>query len=239
MRDVDLEREKLFENAKNSGEGVRQAQSKFYWAVELSSKKHHEKVMHEIRNKRVLEIGCSNGSAAAEYAESSRYYLGVDISDLAIEIAKERNLPNAEFVCTDGHHLPADDQTYDIVIVNSLLHHLDLQQAFTEINRVLVPRGGLIFREPLGTNPLFQLYRLLTPSARTPDEKPFDFSDLKLMQSYFQLKDHDFYGFSNLLSAFVRNQRLRSVLTVVDRILARTPLKYFYWQFAGIAKKLN
>ena len=194
--------------------------------------------MHAIRNKRVLEVGCSNGSAAVKYAQRSSHYLGIDISDVAIEIAKERNIPNAEFVCTDGHHLPADDQTYDFVIVNSLLHHLDLQQAFSEINRVLVP-GGLIFREPLGTNPLFQLYRFLTPSARTSDEKPFDFSDLKLMRSYFELNDLNFYGFLNLLSAFVRNKRLRSILTFVDRVLARTPLKHFYWQCAGIAKKLN
>jgi len=79
----------------------------------------------------------------------------------------------------------------------------------------------------------------LTPSARTPDEKPFDFSDMKLMRSYYEFNDLNFYGFSNLLSAFVQNEKLRAVLTAVDRVPAQTPLKYFYWQFAGVVPKLN
>jgi len=79
----------------------------------------------------------------------------------------------------------------------------------------------------------------LTPSARIPDEKPFIFSDMKLMRSHFEFNDLNFYGFSNLLSAFVQNEKLRAVLTAVDRVLARTPLKYFYWQFAGVAPKRN
>ena len=59
------------------------------------------------------------------------------------------------------------------------------------------------------------------------------------MRLYFEFNDLNFYGFSNLLLAFVQNEKLRAVLTAVDRVLARTPLKYFYWQFAGVAPKRN
>lgn len=237
MRKIDLNKESDFENLKNTNCQVRISQSKFYWAVENSIQEHDCKTMVAIQNQRVLEIGCSNGSAAEQYALVCQYYLGVDISDVAIDLARRRNLENAIFECADGHYLPADDRTFDVVIVNSLLHHLDLGKVLVEIERVLVAEGKLIFREPLGTNPLFQLYRLLTPSARTPDEKPLEFSDIKLMQSYFELKEISFFGFLNILSAFSHNDYLRSILTACDRLLARTPLKYFFWQFAGFATK--
>lgn len=237
MRKINLDHEKNFENLKNTVDGIRSNQSKFYWAVDIRSKSHLKKTLLAIKNKRVLEIGCSSGVLANDYAGVVASYLGIDISDQAIKIACSRTLPNTDFICTDGHHIPAPDNEFDYVIVNSLLHHLNLRQSFPEIYRVLKPGGGLIFKEPLGTNPIFQLYRFLTPSARTPDEKPFDISDLKLMKSYFQFIDVSFYGFTNLLSGFIKSPRLKVILTSIDDLLARTPIKYFFWQFAGIARK--
>ena len=48
------------------------------------------------------------------------------------------------------------DENFDCVVVNSLLHHLDLLKSFKrEIHRVL-KNGILIFREPLGTKSFFR-----------------------------------------------------------------------------------
>ena len=94
---------------------------------------------------------------------------------------------NSEFLCTDGHKIQKKDLEFDFVIVNGLLHHLDLSESLKEINRVLKVDGSLVFREPLGTNPIFQIYRKLTSSARTKDERPFTFGDIKLMKKYFKL----------------------------------------------------
>ena len=116
------------------------------------------------------------------------------------------------------------------------MHHLDLEKAFSETCRVLRKDGVLIFREPLGTNPLFQLYRALTPSARTDDERPFTFKDLSLMRSSFHFELVEWYGFLSVLSAFTGSDGIRSLLTGVDNALSRTPLKYLFWQFSGIAR---
>lgn len=148
-----------------------------------------------------------------------------------------RDIKNAKFVCTDGHKIPAKDRTFDFVIVNSLLHHMDLETSFTEIGRVLKNGGRLLFREPLGTNPLFQLYRYITPSARTVDERPFTHEDLRLMRKYFELEDVTWYGFLNIISAFIRIPILRNGLSSIDKKLSKTSLKYMYWQFAGLARK--
>ena len=123
------------------------------------------------------------------------------------------------------------------MIVYSLLHHMDLETTFIEIKRVLKDDGLLLFWEPLGTNPFFQLYRKLTPKARTDDERPFTIRDLKLMQSHFFLEDVNWYGFSSIVSAFLRLNLLRIALSSIDHVLSKTPLKYLYWQFAGVARK--
>lgn len=238
MRNIDLETEKNFENRKASGEQVRAKQSKFYWATFLPTEKHKEETFRTIEGSEVLEIGCASGYDAIDYCKYAKSYIGVDISDVAIENCKALAIDNAEFHCVDGHKLPAQDKSIDFVIVNSLLHHLDLVTSFEEISRVLSDSGALIFREPLGTNPAFQIYRMMTPDARTADERPFTFNDLRLMNKYFHFNENvQWFGFLSILSAFYRKDNIRDFLTAIDGLLSKTPLKYLFWQFSGIAKK--
>ena len=192
--------------------------------------------MGERKIKNILEIGCASGYDAVKYCEYANSYIGIDISNEAISKCNNLNIINANFYCTDGHVLPIEDSSVDCVIVNSLLHHMDLPKTFSQVQRVLKSDGVLIFREPLGINPLFQIYRLLSPSARTDDERPFNLKDLRLMNSFFELKTVQWYGFTNISSAFLKSNLLRSLLTNIDNILSKTPIKYFFWQFSGIAK---
>lgn len=235
MREIDLEAERQYENVIAVGKSPRAAQSKFYWATKIPAEAHNELTFSEISGKKVLEVGCSSGSDALAYSEFVSSYAGVDISDEAISNCRKLGIDNAEFYCTDGHNLPIEDQAVDCVIVKGVLHHMDLVTAFSEIRRVLKIGGVLIFIEPLGTNPLFQFYRLLTPSARTADERPFTLADLRLMSSFFDLQTVQWFGFTNIASAFLRSVKLRSLLTSIDKILSKTPLRFMYWQFSGIA----
>ncbi len=237
MRKINLANEKNFENRKSLGEDIRNAQSKYYWATQIPTDAHKAATLSEITDKNVLEIGCSSGYDAKIYADHVKSFIGVDISNEAIRIAQGLKLKNSEFFCTDGHNLPVPDFSMDCVIVSSLLHHLDLDQSLAEISRVLKDDGILIFREPLGTNPFFQLYRFFSPSARTADERPFTFNDLSIMNKYFTLNDVRWFGFTSIISAFIKSQQLRDCLTDFDELLSKTPLKFFYWQFSGFAKK--
>ena len=148
-------------------------------------------------------------------------------------------MENSEFICVDGHKIPKEDEEFDFVIVNSLLHHLDLEKSFREINRVLKSNWYLIFREPLGTNPFFQFYRYLTSSARTADERPFTLLDIKLMKKYFYLRNVEWFGFFSIFSAFLQINLLRKILTFLDYCLSKTFIKIFFWQFCGFAVKKN
>ena len=89
----------------------------------------------------------------------------------------------------------------------------------------------------MGTNPFFQFYRKLTPTDRTPDEKPFDFNDIKIMKSYFHLEYIQYFGFLNIFSAYLRYKFIRKILSQIDNYLSKTFLKFFFWQFSGFVKK--
>lgn len=237
MRSIDLEKEREYENSKTLSDDVRKNQGKYYWATEIPTKEHQEQTYAAINDLSGLEIGCSSGYDAVEYGKYCSKYIGIDISDEAIKVAESKNISNCEFICTDGHTLPFENESFDFVIVNSLLHHLDLASTFVEINRVLKPKGKLIFREPLGTNPLFQVYRFFTPSARTDDERSFTFSDIKLMKMHFEFGEVRWFGFTSIGAAFFKSMKLRKLLTQTDDVLSKTPLKYAFWQFSGIAHK--
>lgn len=237
MRPIDLNKEREYENSKILSDDVRKVQGKYYWATEIPTNEHIEQTYLAIKGLSGLEIGCSGGADAIGYAKYCSKYIGIDISDEAIKLAKSKNLANCEFICTDGHNLPFENESLDFVIVNSLLHHLDLGSTFVEISRVLKPKGKLIFREPLGTNPLFQIYRFFTPAARTDDERPFSLKDINLMKIHFEFSEIRWFGFLSIGAAFFKSTTLRFFLTRIDDLLSKTPMKYAFWQFSGVAHK--
>lgn len=237
MRKINIEAERAYENLKVSAGDVRANQSKYYWATAPYIDEFNSKVMQRIGDKNILEIGCSSGYQSKEYAKGCSQFHGVDVSNEAIRLANELGLDNAVFDVCDAHTLPFDDSTFDCVIVNSLLHHLDLDRAIEEIYRVLKPGGTLCAREPLGTNPIFNIYRSFTPSSRTVDERPFTFKDLKLIKERLQEIEIVYFGFTSILSAFLRYHIIRRTFSSIDSLLALTPMKYLYWQFYGFYQK--
>lgn len=124
---------------------------------------------------RALEYGCGTGSLAIELARRGADVVGIDISPVAIRTARRRT-KRAGVVATfrpmDAQDLDFPDGSFDLVSGSGILHHLDLAPAAAEIRRVLRPGGVAVFVEPLGHNPLINLYRRLTPSMRSVDEQP-------------------------------------------------------------------
>lgn len=234
MRQINLEEEKRYENEKLTNHELRRNEKKYYQAVQEYIEKHNELTLNEIKGKKVLEIGCSAGENAKFYSKSASEFYGCDISDIGIEMAKSLNLRNSKFYCADAHKLPFKNNEFDIIIVNSLLHHLDLNKGLVEIKRVLKKNGALILREPLGINPIFNIYRKKTPLSRTIDERPFDLKDIYLLKKFFHFKNVRYFGLLSLTNAFVTNRSLKDFLCKVDEILSRTPLKIIFWQISGV-----
>jgi SAM-dependent methyltransferase len=92
---------------------------------------------------------------------------------------------NVDFVRMDAHRLDFSDRAFDFVFGTAVLHHLDLGRALPEIRRVLRPKGGIFFVEPLAFNPLAACIRGLTPSARTRSERPLGPREIAMIRAVF------------------------------------------------------
>ena len=188
----------------------------------------------------VLEYGCGPGSHAYFVAEhGAGNVVGIDISPVGIEKAaaeaEERGLENISFRVMDAERLQFDDNSFDLICGSAIIHHLDLDRAYSELARVLRPTGTALFVEPLGHNPIINLYRNLTPGLRTVDEHPLLFDDLKRADEWFGIVRARFYYLAALAAVPARNtpafDGLVRTLEAIDRLAFRylPPVRRFAW----------
>ena len=138
---------------------------------------------------RILEYGCGQGGRLFQLAPYAASLAAIDLSPIGVQQARkeaeERGI-KADIRVMNAEALEFDDGTFDLIVGNGILHHLDLERAFREIRRVLVPGGRAFFMEPLGHNPMVNLYRRMTPKLRTPDEHPLLMADFALAERNFE-----------------------------------------------------
>ncbi|MDP1571602.1 MAG: methyltransferase domain-containing protein [Vicinamibacterales bacterium] len=97
---------------------------------------------------RVLEIGAGIGTDHVQFAINGAITTDIDLSSGHLELAKEnfrlRGLQGT-FVHHDAERLPFDDDTFDVVYSNGVIHHTpNTYDVVREIRRVLRPGGKAI-----------------------------------------------------------------------------------------------
>jgi SAM-dependent methyltransferase len=123
---------------------------------------------------KVLDVGCGNGYVLYQYARHGAEVTGVDLTQTAIELSRERfalGKLSGQFREVDGNNLPFPDDHFDIVCSMGVLHHISNPQPMVgEIFRVLKPGGRLIVmlyhRQSWKNLVLLRLRRLVDPSYR-------------------------------------------------------------------------
>jgi SAM-dependent methyltransferase len=163
------------------------------------------------------------------------------LSDVAIDQAARRaaaeGLPDATFRVMNAEDLAFPDGNFDVICGSAILHHLDLRKAFAELARTLKADGKAVFVEPLGYNPLINLYRTLTPRMRTEDEHPLRAGDVALARRFFGRVETRFFTLQTLLAVPFRKTPLfgpmRKSLEAMDQALFRLvpPAGWLAWQF--------
>jgi glycosyltransferase involved in cell wall biosynthesis/ubiquinone/menaquinone biosynthesis C-methylase UbiE len=111
------------------------------WMPEVMEFKKHS-------GKKLLEIGAGLGTDLAQFAGHGSIVTDLDLSAGHLELAREnfrlRGL-TATFLHYDAEKLPFDDNSFDIVYSNGVIHHIpDTRQVIREIYRVLKPGGRAI-----------------------------------------------------------------------------------------------
>lgn len=99
----------------------------------------------------VLEVSCGRGGGAAFLARAfkPRHYVGVDLSEGNVALARERHAaPNLEFRVGVAETLDLPDASFDVVINVEASHLYDDRKAFfAEVCRVLVPGGRFCYAD--------------------------------------------------------------------------------------------
>lgn len=235
-----IERERQFHDSRFAGgEDDRTAQGKYYLALKRCFDRYEKRRDELARNAVVLEYGCAQGANAIALAGSATRIEGIDISGAAVDAGNSdlsaRAISNVRLSVQNAEAMDFPDDTFDLVFGSGILHHLDFEKAMSELRRVLKPGGVALFTEPLGHNPVIELYRKQTPEARTEDEHPLLKSDFKSFDRTFENTSYRFYGLTSLAAvAFWKVPSLASlvgaVTTVVDSALLRLPgARWWAW----------
>jgi SAM-dependent methyltransferase len=148
-----------------------------------------------LRDKRVLDLGSGTGETTAWLALAGARVEAVDISPRMIAVARDLCIRHGVadrvgFHVAPGEQLPFPGGHFDLVFGHDVLHHLDLERGRDELRRVLSPGGRGVFVEPLGHNPLINLFRERSPDTRTPDEVPLRFADFARFRHGFRSLRH-------------------------------------------------
>lgn len=122
----------------------------------------------DLHGKHVLEYGCGLGESVVLLAKSGAYVTTFDLSPMSIMVSRQRAKlnhvdSNTRFVVAAGENLPYADESFDIIFGRAILHHLEADLGWFDINRVLKPGGKAVFVEPMGMNPLLNFVRDYVP----------------------------------------------------------------------------
>ena len=234
-----LDREAAFHDNSFSSD-LRADADKFYAVTITSMNRYRQLIYQNVRGKSVLEYGCGTGSSAFDIARLGGRVTGIDISQVAIDLATKKAhvegvSDRTTFMLMNAEELSFPDESFDIICGTGILHHLDIERSYSEIARVLKPGGMGVFFEPLGHNPLINWYRGRTPQMRTPDEHPLLAHDLKLAERYFSAVDVEYFHLFSLGIVPLRNTPLFKPLYALTEMLDRVsmaiipPLKNWAW----------
>ena len=219
---------------------------KFYSIARKNNEFVNNYLTENCLGKRVLDYCCGNGETTIYLAKRGAEAIGIDISDTSISNAKKSIHKNASFFVMDAENLNFEDNYFDIIVCNGVLHHLDINKAYMELSRVLKPDGIVICDEPLAYNPIFQLYRKLTPHLRTDWEAEHILTkeSINLASRYFGKKEERFYHLATLLAVPFRGlpgfNILLKFLERVDSLLLKIPfVKWMSWQVVFTLSKPN
>lgn len=95
--------------------------------------------------KRILDVGCGNGTLALFLRTETNYVIGIDPSASAVPKANEANMySNVDFVQTDFESFEAGGEKFDAIIFVASLHHMDMAAAVEKAKHLLEKDGILI-----------------------------------------------------------------------------------------------
>lgn len=98
-----------------------------------------------INGKKVLDLGCGDGTDLSLLKGMGAIIFGLDASNEMVRLAKEKN-PEGEIVLGTFENIPYDETFFDVVICKwALQTAFDIHAVYAEVARVLKKGGEFVF----------------------------------------------------------------------------------------------
>jgi len=158
----------------------------------------------DLRGKRVLDLGCGYGETSIYLALQGAQVAAVDLSPEMIrrteELARKYRVEGSVTTSVqNAEGLSFEDECFDVVYGQDVLHHTRLDKSIPEIHRVLRKGGKGCFSEPLGHNWIINFFRRISPEIRTEDEHPLILRDIRSFRKWFRNVQHKEFHLTTLV----------------------------------------
>lgn len=178
----------------------------------------------------ILDIGCGSGVQlrALEVAKP-KLLIGTDVNRNALVYAKNKNIPQSEFIIADAQNLPFKSETVNKIICAEIIEHLnEPEQMIAETQRVLKNGGSIVITTPneLSIWGLYEFFWDAFGRGRNYGETHLKFFSVRELENFFPLyvRSHEtLYLFSPLFALFNNKTILhwgRIIETSFERINA-------------------
>ena len=151
-------------------------------------------LVHQLQPGSILDFGCGDGEVCVQLARLGYKTTGFDVSPEYVELARERaKIDEVEdkvmFFVADGSNLTLAEQTFDLVLVQLVLHHVDLRPCLENIRKHVKPGGHVIIVEPVAYSAALRWLRDRTPVEKdiSPNERQLTEEDIRIINEYFTI----------------------------------------------------
>jgi demethylmenaquinone methyltransferase/2-methoxy-6-polyprenyl-1,4-benzoquinol methylase len=118
------------------------------WDLKEKPKTHKvlQKIIKRIKLKsyeNVLDVGCGTGICYPYLKEKFNNYIGVDISQKMVAIAK-RKFPEAKFLNKDFQEIKLKKNFFDLVLIFNAFPHFDKIKTIRKARNILKKKGKMV-----------------------------------------------------------------------------------------------
>lgn len=191
-----------------------------YFAVE-------KQVFLRASTPQILDLGCAAGWNMSRFKQYGRFPIGIDVVPDRVQLAAH----HGPVAIASGLDLPFASETFDIIYIQHVLHHIgDVTQALREVRRCLKPGGVLFLVETTEDNPIIRWGRRLYPKWLGDEiNAPFYFAELKetLAQDGFQVETAVQYSvlfwlWEILPDHFPIMEKLTPIFVAIEQLMVKT-----------------